>query len=139
MHCIRCRSTMNCFCQLISIWNRWVLRRGICFHLESNGVFLYLARPKLDRINILIYIFIPGGPIDAVRRSSAENLRQNVAFSTLCSFSVLFPRILSKSCKRFVGVAVSQSILRKFHIGEIENYFPEFSNIAKIGWIDISG
>ena len=31
------------------------------------------------------------------------------------------------------------SILRKFHIEEIENYFPEFSNIAKIGWIDVSG
>ncbi|MDG2474429.1 MAG: hypothetical protein P8M50_04000 [Paracoccaceae bacterium] len=31
------------------------------------------------------------------------------------------------------------SILEKFNIEEIENYFPEFSNIAKIGWIDISG
>ena len=31
------------------------------------------------------------------------------------------------------------SILKKFHIEEIEDYFPEFSNIAKIGWIDITG
>ena len=31
------------------------------------------------------------------------------------------------------------SILKKFHVGEIEKYFPEFANIAKIGWIDISG
>ena len=32
-----------------------------------------------------------------------------------------------------------KSILKKFRIEEIEMYFPEFSNIAKLGWIDISG
>ena len=32
-----------------------------------------------------------------------------------------------------------KSILKKFRIEEIEQYFPEFSKIAKIGWIDISG
>lgn len=31
------------------------------------------------------------------------------------------------------------SILKKFKIELIEDYFPEFANIAKIGWIDVSG
>ena len=31
------------------------------------------------------------------------------------------------------------SILKQFYLEEINNFFPEFSNIAKIGWIDVSG
>ena len=30
-------------------------------------------------------------------------------------------------------------ILEEFDIEDIEKYFPEFSNIAEIGWIDVSG
>ena len=48
-------------------------------------------------------------------------------------------QLVKKSILFLLQKENQKSILKKFHIEEIENYFPEFSNIAKIGWIDISG
>ena len=48
-------------------------------------------------------------------------------------------QLLKKSFLFLLQREDQTSILKTFNIEVIESYFPEYSNIAKIGWIDVSG
>tara|TARA_B100001175_G_C19245060_1_gene511881 strand:+ start:332 stop:616 length:285 start_codon:yes stop_codon:yes gene_type:complete len=61
------------------------------------------------------------------------------AHENLAAGDLTKEQLVKKSFLFLLQKENQSSILKKFHIEEIENYFPEFSNIAKIGWIDISG
>ena len=48
-------------------------------------------------------------------------------------------QLLKKSFLFLLQKEEQTSVLKQFYLEDIEDYFPEFSNIAKIGWIDSSG
>lgn len=48
-------------------------------------------------------------------------------------------QLLKKSFLFLLQREDQTSILKTFNIEVIESYFPEYCNIAKIGWIDVSG
>ena len=48
-------------------------------------------------------------------------------------------QLLKKSFLFLLQREDQTSILKSFNIEVIESYFPEYSNIVKIGWIDVSG
>ena len=48
-------------------------------------------------------------------------------------------QLIKKSFLFLLQREAQSSILETFDLSEIENYFPEYTNISTLGWIDVSG
>tara|TARA_A100001011_G_C14025607_1_gene721370 strand:+ start:329 stop:613 length:285 start_codon:yes stop_codon:yes gene_type:complete len=60
-------------------------------------------------------------------------------FSTFGNGKLTKEQLIKKSFLFLLQREPQSSILQTFDLSEIANYFPEYENIANIGWIDVSG